>query len=177
MESWFIFYTYPKAEKFVCKRLVDAGFEAYLPLQEQIRQWHDRKKKLQIPIFPNYIFVKTDIRKIYEVLKFPRIVRCVKFDNKPSQIREHEIELIKNIESNCANIILYNKLKKGETIVIDNGPLKGLKGIVEKNNNSGYVSINIDSINYSLKVSMNLRDIKYADQIASSLPCPSRRGE
>lgn len=162
MKSWFVYYTYPKAEKFVCKQLVDAGFDVYLPLQEQIRQWHDRKKKLQIPIFPNYIFVKADQGRIYEVLKFSRIIRCLKFNNKPSEVREDEIELIKKIENNYSNIILSNKLEKGERITIKGGPLNGLKGIVEGNKNDRKIIINIDSISYSLKVSLSPHEIEYA---------------
>ena len=162
MKSWFVFYTYPKAEKFVCKQLVDDDFEVYLPLQEQISQWRDRKKKLQTPLFPNYIFVKADQARIYEVLKFPRIIRCLKFNNKHSQLREDEIELIKKIENNYTNIILSDKLARGEKVTIRGGPLNGLKGIVEQSKNDCKIIINIDSISYSLKVSLSPNEIEYA---------------
>jgi transcription antitermination factor NusG len=162
MESWFVFYTYPKAEKWVYKLLVEAGFETYLPLQEQVRQWHDRKKKLQIPLFPNYIFVKVSIIKIYEVLKFPRVVRCIKFNNKPSQVREDEIDLIRNVERNYTNIIVSNKLERGERVTIQGGPLDGVTGIIEESRNSRHVVININSISYSLKVSLTPHEVAYA---------------
>lgn len=159
MNSWFVFYTYPKAEKWLCALLTDAGFEVYLPLQEVVRQWHDRKKKLQLPIFPNYIFVKTDIRKIYEVLRFPRIAQCVPFNNKPSCLREDEIAIIRNIENNCTNIIASGRLEKGERITIQGGALDGLKGIIQDSDNSRRVIINIDSLAYSLKVSLKPEEV------------------
>ncbi|MGV8094249.1 MAG: UpxY family transcription antiterminator [Mangrovibacterium sp.] len=164
MESWFVFYTYPKAEKSVSTQLINAGYETYLPLQEEVRQWHDRKKKLQIPIFPNYIFIKTDIVKVYEVLKFPRIVRCVKFNNKPSCVREDEIELIKNIENNCTNVIVSNKLEKGEKVTIQGGPLNGLQGIIEESRDTRHIIVNIDSISYSLRVLLSPNEIYRIDQ-------------
>lgn len=142
--------------------MVEAGFETYLPLQEQVRQWHDRKKKLQIPLFPNYIFVKVSIIKIYEVLKFPRVVRCIKFNNKPSQVREDEIDLIRNVERNYTNIIVSNKLERGERVTIQGGPLDGVTGIIEESRNSRHVVININSISYSLKVSLTPHEVAYA---------------
>ena len=153
------FYTYPKAEKHVCKLLAEAGFEVYLPLQEVVRQWHDRKKKFQLPLFPNYIFVKTDFRRIYEISKFSRIVRCVRFNNNPSGLKESEIELIKKIENNYNNIVVSNKLERGEKVTIEGGPLDGVQGIIEDYKDACKVIINIDSISYSLKVSLSLHEI------------------
>ncbi len=162
MESWFVFYTYPKAEKWVYNLLVDGGFETYLPLQEEVRQWHDRKKKLQIPLFPNYIFVKTSLIKIYEVLKFPRIIRCIKFNNIPSRIRNDEIDLIRHVERNFTNIIVSNRLERGEKVTIQGGPLNGITGIIEETKDTRHVIINIDSISYSLKVSLTAAAVDYA---------------
>ena len=131
----------PQSRKSISTQLANAGYETYLPLQEEVRQWHDRKKKLQIPIFPNYIFIKTEIVKIYEVLKFPRIVRCIKFNNKPSQVRDDEIELIRNIEHNCTNVIVSNKLERGERVTIQGGPLNGLQGIIEESRDPVILSL------------------------------------
>jgi len=173
MESWFVFYTYPKAEKRVSAQLVKAGYNTYLPLQEEVRQWHDRKKRLQLPIFPNYVFVKTDLYKIYEVLKFPRVVRCIKFNDKPTRVREDEIDLIRRIERNCTNIVLSNKLEKGQKVIIQGGPLNGLQGVIEEFKDSRYMIIHIDSISYSLKVSLKSNKIIYATirEPEGKIPC------
>ena len=154
MKKWFIFYTYPKSEKYLYQSLTQADFEVYLPLQEKVRQWHDRKKRISVPLFPNYIFVKTEHQRIYTVLKFPRIVNCIKFNNKPSFLKEDEIELIRNIENNFTNIVTSNKLAKGERTKIQGGLLDGLEGIIEENRDGKKIVINIDSISYSLKVSL-----------------------
>lgn len=154
MIAWYIFYTYPKAEKSLYKVLSSSGYEVFLPLQEQVRQWHDRKKKVVVPIFPNYIFVKTDSRSIYEVLKFPRIISYVKCNNKPSRINEDEIQLIRTLEKNCSDIKISSTLSKGRRTRIEGGPLDGLEGIVEENTSGKRIVINIDSIAYSLRVSL-----------------------
>ena len=159
MKKWFIFYTYPKSEKYLYQSLTQADFEVYLPLQEKVRQWHVRKKRISVPLFPNYIFVKTEHQRIYTVLKFPRIVNCIKFNNKPSFLKEDEIELIRNIENNYTNIISSNKLVRGERTKIQGGPLDGLEGIIEDNKKGKKLIINIDSISYSLKVSLTPNEI------------------
>ena len=62
--QWFALYTRPKAEKKVEERLSLAGFDSFLPLQTVIKQWSDRKKKVEIPLINSYVFVKTNKVKL-----------------------------------------------------------------------------------------------------------------
>jgi transcription antitermination factor NusG len=57
--KWFVMYTRSRAEKKVAEMLVEEGVEVYLPMVEELRQWSDRKKKVQKALFNGYIFVKT----------------------------------------------------------------------------------------------------------------------
>ncbi len=58
MEGWYAAYTMPKFEKRIYGELVKKNVEAYLPVQQVFRQWSDRVKKIELPLFPNYIFVR-----------------------------------------------------------------------------------------------------------------------
>jgi len=155
MLVWFIFYTYPKSEKSIFRELTNLGYDVYLPMQEQIRQWHDRRKKLQVPLFPNYIFVKIECCKIYQILSHPRVVRLVSFSGKHATINDDEIERIKKITANCKELKVLNALKMGSKVRILDGPLKDMVGILTKDfNNDKSICINIPSIKYSLCVNL-----------------------
>jgi transcriptional antiterminator RfaH len=59
-KNWFVFYTKSRQEKKVNDLLLRHGFEPYLPLQKVLRQWSDRKKKVEVPLFNSYIFVRVE---------------------------------------------------------------------------------------------------------------------
>lgn len=127
--KWFIFYTGPKAEKFLKNELEKENYEVCLPLQKVHRQWKDRKKILDIPLFPNYIFVKTAKENIYHILHFPKIVKYVAFDGRPATLGEEEIKFI-NKACQYNNVTFLSELRKGDKIRINSGILKGYEGIL-----------------------------------------------
>ena len=167
MKYWFVFYTYPKAEKSVFEHFSNLGFSVYLPLVEHVRQWHDRKKKLKAPLFPNYIFVLVERCNIYKVLSHPRVVRVVSFNGIPATLNNGEIEKIRKIVSNCSEFNVESRLAKGSSVEILDGPLKGLIGILKSDFNSDkQICINIPSIQYSLSLTMSSGTFRSVDYYA-----------
>ena len=69
--QWFVLYTTSRSEKKVAKRLNEMGVEVFLPIVEELRQWSDRKKKVQKALFNGYVFVKTNSDKLWESLQVP----------------------------------------------------------------------------------------------------------
>ena len=67
--KWYVMYTTSRSEKKVADRLAERGWEVYLPIVEELRQWSDRKKKVQRPLFNAYVFVKTEGNKLWECLQ------------------------------------------------------------------------------------------------------------
>jgi transcription antitermination factor NusG len=61
--SWHVVYTMPNSERKVATAIAEMGIEPYLPLHKVMRQWSDRKKKLLVPLFPNYVFVNVSPEK------------------------------------------------------------------------------------------------------------------
>ena len=57
--AWFACYTRARHEKSVARHLIDLGLEVYVPVVPRVRQWHDRKRIVQFPLFPGYVFVRT----------------------------------------------------------------------------------------------------------------------
>lgn len=167
MKPWFVFYTYPKAEKSINEHFSANGFNTYLPLMEQVKQWHDRKKKLLVPLFPNYVFVQIERWNIYKILSHPRVVRVVSFNGTPTILKDVEIDKIKKVVSNCSELNVQSRIEKGSMVEIVDGPLKGLIGILKADYHlDKHIYINIPSIQYSLSLTMSSGTFKQIKESA-----------
>jgi transcriptional antiterminator RfaH len=93
--NWYVIYTKPRHEKKVAEMLQSIGVEAYCPLKTQIKQWSDRKKEVDLPLFNSYIFVNIPEAKRASVFAVPGVVRYIYWCGKPAIVRNQEIEEIK----------------------------------------------------------------------------------
>ena len=156
---WYIVYTRPKFEKKIFARLQEKKVEAFLPLQNVIRQWSDRKKRVEVPLFPNYLFVRILPIDRWNVLRVDGVVRFLQFGSKSAIISETEINNIRR--SLLANPEVSNqKFDKGDQVVIINGPLRGLEGILVNKKGKKWLAIRIDTIDKSLLVNVLPRDLR-----------------
>src|SRR5690242_5763495 len=92
--KWFVFYTKSRHEKKVHDYLIARGYTPFLPLQTVVKQWSDRKKKVVTPLFNSYIFVQTYEHEIPSILATPGLSWNVRYNGKPAELRQEELELI-----------------------------------------------------------------------------------
>ena len=93
-KNWYVLYTKPRHEKKVAEHLSEAGYSTYCPLYKVKRQWSDRTKVVEEPLFRSYIFIHIEDRKREEVFAFPGTVRYLFWLRKPAVVRPVEIEAI-----------------------------------------------------------------------------------
>ena len=91
---WYALYTEPRHEKKVAARLQQLGIEIYCPLIVQVRQWSDRKKKVEVPLLPSYVFVKVDSNERERVFQVSGVVRYLYWLGQPAIIKEAEIDMM-----------------------------------------------------------------------------------
>ncbi|HLW19453.1 MAG TPA: UpxY family transcription antiterminator [Cyclobacteriaceae bacterium] len=153
--QWYVMYTTPRSEKKVEQRLKEKGLEVYLPIVEEIRQWSDRKKKVQRPLFNGYLFVHTTKDKLWESLQVSGAVKFVNFAGEHATIREEEIASLKRvIATGVAVEVETSDIVKGQQVRILGGPLQGLEGECIQKANKDYFIIRIPSINQSMMVNV-----------------------
>jgi transcriptional antiterminator RfaH len=127
--TWMVVYTKPRNEKTVSERLSSQGVEVYSPIIETIRQWSDRKKKVKIPLFTSYVFVRVNEKDRSVILQDPGVMNFVFWLGKPAIIRDSEMdEMIAFLENHKENELTVKQLKKGDKIVFKEGPLKEIEG-------------------------------------------------
>ncbi|MFZ5940807.1 MAG: UpxY family transcription antiterminator [Bacteroidota bacterium] len=150
---WHAVYTRPRAEKQVWQRLNDQGIEAFLPLRKTLRQWSDRKKLVEIPLFTSYVFVKIDRSDYDRVLQVPGVVKYIFFEGRAAVIRQREIDNLRIlVDSNADVETTWERFEKGEQVVVTAGALKGLSGELISQGNRKRVLVRIDRIDQNLVV-------------------------
>ena len=134
--AWYALYTNPRQEKKVTARLQQLGIEVYCPLIIQVRQWSDRKKKVEVPLLPSYVFVKLEPKEREGVFQVSGVVRYLYWLGQPAMIRDEEIVLMQNWLQGIVTSFEITSIQPGDYYEIPSGPFVGKKGIVEKVNNN-----------------------------------------
>ena len=98
-KRWFAAYTKPRWEKKVSRVLERKGVECWCPLKKTERQWSDRKKVIEEPLFTSYVFVRINETEKSVVLMTDGILNFVYYIGKPAIIRDEEIDIIKKFLS------------------------------------------------------------------------------
>ena len=130
--AWFVIYTQPRNEKKVSERLQNIGITAYCPLVTQIRQWSDRKKKVQVPLLNSYVFVNIDEKQRERVFEISGVVRYLFWLGKPAIVRDEEIEALRESLKHTMSAVAVTGLQIGDSMQIPSGPFHGKEGIVKQ---------------------------------------------
>jgi len=93
--QWYAAYTSANHEKRVAQQLEWRSVEHFLPVYESVRRWKDRRVRLQLPLFPGYVFVRLALRDRLRVLEVPSVARLVGFNGHPTPVPAVDIEAIR----------------------------------------------------------------------------------
>lgn len=132
--KWYAFYTKSRHEKKVKELLQRRGFDVFLPMQKVVRQWSDRKKKVEAPLFNSYIFVFVPEHQTTEVLQIPGIAWSVRHNGKPAFLHEREYKaILRFLETGLTiEIVAGSDVEEGDQVQVLDGPLKGATGFVAR---------------------------------------------
>ena len=151
--KWYPVYTNPRAEKKAYQALLDKGIETYLPLRRLLRQWSDRKKWVEEPLIPSYLFVFVREQELKDVLMTKGIARFIYFSGKIAAMPERQINELKLLMASPFELqITSENLFPGETVLIKAGPLKGLKGEVIAYRSQKLLALRLGEIGFSIVV-------------------------
>ena len=152
---WYAVYSRSRSEKKAALELEAQGIEYYLPLIKTLRQWSDRKKWVEEPLFRSYIFVHIEQKEYYEVLKNFYLVRYVTFEGKAVPIPEKQIEAIKIYLGEHEPVMLEKiELYKGQKVEVISGSLTGLKGELIEIKGKKRIKVRIDVVGKSVVVNI-----------------------
>ena len=147
-KHWYAVYTKPRAEKKAALALTELGIEHYLPLQTSIKQWSDRKKKVEEPLFKSYLFVYINLElSQQQVTAVPSIVKFVKIGQTYTTIRLSIIDAIKTSLMHFSEMEITNEhINTNTKVSVIAGPLKGYKGTTITKQGSQYFALQIEEL-------------------------------
>jgi len=156
IQSWYAIYVKSRHEKSIHSELQQKGIEASLPLISVTRQWSDRKKKIEIPLFRGYVFVNIDIAKEkLDVLQTNGVVKFVTFCNKTVSIPEEQMYWLDQILMSELQLEREQEIPIGTEVDVLFGPLKGLRGRVQRKNTITNLVVWFDSIMQGVSVEID----------------------
>lgn len=152
MKNWYVVYTKPKWEKKVAEKLNEIGIECYCPLIIQIKQWTDRKKKVEVPLFNSYVFVQLEDTDRNSVFQISGVVRYLFWLGKPAIVRDEEIKIIKtSLAAPNLSDVSVTSIQVGDRIKLDSGAFSNQDAIVQEISNTYYTLV-LESLGCVLKI-------------------------
>jgi transcription antitermination factor NusG len=169
---WYAAYTRSRHEKAISVQLTQMSVEQFLPLYESVHQWKDRKVRVQLPLFPGYIFVYLPLRDELSVLQIPGVVRLVSFNGRPLVLPEGELMALRKGLSSGVSVKphRYMNLAVGRFVKVKSGPLSGLTGRLIRRKGDCRIVISIESIMRSISTEISLDDIEIASVRERGVP-------
>jgi transcriptional antiterminator NusG len=152
---WYIVYVKSRAEKKIAERMLRFGLEYFLPTIKVMRQWSDRRKLVEVPLFNGYLFVRTTPEAFTQVRMVEGVVNFVKMEGKYAILRDEQLEAIRTfIATGLPVASAPADFEPGTKVKVTYGPLKDFQGeLVEVKNEKQFV-VRLEAIHQVLLVNM-----------------------
>ena len=155
MEKWIAVYTKSRHEKVVIQELEKKNIESYCPILKERRQWSDRKRWVEFPLFRSYVFAKIELENSLYVLQAMGVHHIIKFQGNISIIPNEIIQNIKSMIDGGFTVEQVEYFVKGDEVIVVDGPLKGMDGIVVKIKNENKLVLKVAAIQQAIAVQIH----------------------
>jgi transcription antitermination factor NusG len=152
---WYAVYTKHQHEKTACELLTGKGFEVFLPLYGAKRQWKDRTRVVSLPVFPGYLFLRTNLVRKLEILQTPGVFWLVESGSRTCEIPNSEIEAVRRITQSSATVEPHPYLKCGDQVCIRQGALAGIEGVLVRVKNRYRVVVSVNLLQKAIAVEVD----------------------
>ncbi len=155
-KHWHAIYVRSRHEKKTNELLKKKCIETSLPLITVTRQWSDRWKQVEIPLFTGYIFVIIDEKQgRIPILSTPGVVKFVSFNGLPSVVPERQMYWLSQMLAEGGNLRRETTFPNGSAVEVVFGPLLGLQGVVKKARSGTRLVVWFDAIMQGISVELD----------------------
>lgn len=158
--DWWALYTRHQHEKAVAEMLAARGFEVFLPVYDSTRRWKDRTKKLSVPLFPCYVFVRGGLHRRLQVVTTPGVHMILSRGEQVALIPEVEIQAIRKTLEGRYLVEPHPFLKCGERVRVRRGCLEGVEGLLVRKKNLYRLVLSVDTLAQSVAVEIDAADVE-----------------
>lgn len=157
---WFAIRVRSNFEHSVQRSLEKKDYELFLPTYPEQRRWSDRTKQIDVPLFPGYVFCRMDQQNRMPVLTTPGVVQLVGYGKHPEPVTEEEIDSIKAVLNSDLPYAPSPSLVPGTPVVVDNGPLMGVQGLLAETRDGQRLLISINILQRAVAVEIDSRWVR-----------------
>lgn len=160
--QWFAVHTRSRCEKKVAAQFEEKQIDSFLPTLREVHHWSDRRKVVDQPLFPGYVFVRIppEDRTRISVLRTNGVVGFVGVQGQGIPIPDHEIENVQRLLSSDIQFVPYPFLRVGQRVRVRGGYLDGVEGILVAKNSDQSVVISVELIQRSLSIRVSGFDLE-----------------
>jgi transcriptional antiterminator RfaH len=162
-KGWRLLYTKPQFEKKVFARLTNVKVQSFLPTTKRMRTWHDRRKYIDQPLFPSYVFIYlNDMRDYYMGVETDGVLYYVRTGKEIALVSDSLVNNIKLVsEKNLDVEVSDQRFQKGQQIVVSQGPFAGLSCEVIKYDNKQKLVVKVDILKRDLLIALPESNFAY----------------
>jgi len=146
VERWYAVSVRPRHEKLATRHFESQGLHHFLPVYRSVRRWKDRRKELDMVLFPGYVFVNLNLRDRLGVLRAPGVLQFVSFQGQPAAVPDSEIRALASSLSAGLRLHPHPYLRQGARVRVKRGPLVGAEGIMIRRKERFRLVLSIDLI-------------------------------
>jgi transcription antitermination factor NusG len=167
--QWYVLFVRSNQEKRIAYSLHQRGVENFLPCYSSLRHWKDRRVRLEMPLFPGYVFIKLPFAERLRALTVPNVISVVGRKDAPAVISPEEIAWIQ-LGLSDGHAEPHEYLAVGQRVMITDGPLSGMQGILARKTNGARVVVSLDSIARAFMLEVEESRVKVLDTGRATVP-------
>ena len=166
---WYVLHTKSRFENVVNEGLLKKEIEAFLPKITVRSKRRDRRATIRVPLFPGYVFVKTDLHPSHhlEIVKTAGAVRLIGNKQGPIPVPEETVDSLRIMILSNYPVTTGNRLQKGDKVMVVSGPFTGVVGTFVRYGGKGRVIVNIEALGQYAGVEVGEEDIENLPKILS----------
>jgi transcription termination/antitermination protein NusG len=167
--SWHVIYAKSRFENVALEGLRGKSMEVFLPRITVSRKRRDRRVTLRVPMFPGYLFVKTDLApsEHLEIKKTVGVVTLVGNAGGPIPVPDHAVEALRIMARADSEVLTGHAVKTGSRVMVVGGPFAGIEGVFVRRKGKGRVIVNIDPLERFAGVEISMDDIEVLPDMGS----------
>lgn len=157
--KWYALSVYARHEKLVARGLARGEVRYLLPLYRSVRRWKDRRKQLDMVVFPGYVFVNFSLRDRVRVLQIPGVINFVTFQGQPAAVPDSEIQSLSSGLAAGLEVQPHPYLRVGRRVRVTRGPLASSEGILVRKKDHFRLVLSVDLLMRSVSVEVDEFDV------------------
>jgi transcription antitermination factor NusG len=152
---WFALQTRPKNERKVESLLKQKCYDCFTPTYRLKRKWSDRVVEIDFPLFPGYVFCRFNASALGKAISTQGVTRVVGFGGEPAEVAKEEIESLQLLAKSNFLREPWKYLPNGTLVLVETGPLAGVKGIISSDENKMQLIISVTLLQRSVAIQLS----------------------